>query len=194
MPTRPVPPPVGYKRTSGIVQPSCSASSSPIVFLPSRRYGSLSVERSNQPICGATFATTLPAVAIEPSMVKTLAPAIAASAIAAGGVPRGTITAHGSPQRLLRHVLVHLLEVVAHGEHLSALLADAEHALGVVAVPADRALDVADEAHRAVECISSGTVIGRRAPTFTAPRRGWAEIDRADSFRLIEVRPSPDRR
>src|SRR5213083_2384296 len=97
-------------------------------------------------------------------------------------------------QRLLRHVLVHLLEVVAHGEHLSALLADAEHALGVVAVPADRALDVADEAHRAVECISSGTVIGRRAPTFTAPRRGWAEIDRADSFRLIEVRPSPDRR
>src|SRR6266566_4364259 len=94
-------------------------------------------------------------------------------------------------QRLLRHVLVHLLEVVAHGEHLSALLADAEHALGVVAVPADRALDVADEAHRAVECISSGTVIGRRAPTFTAPRRGWAEIDRADSFRLIEVRPSP---
>src|SRR2546425_10020182 len=99
MPTRPVPPPVGYKRTSGIVQPSCSASSSPIVFLPSRRYGSLSVERSNQPICGATFATTLPAVAIEPSMVKTLAPAIAASAIAAGGVPRGTITAHGSPQR-----------------------------------------------------------------------------------------------
>src|SRR5947199_334019 len=97
-------------------------------------------------------------------------------------------------QRLLRHVLVHLLEVVAHGEHLSALLADAEHALGVVSVPADRALDVADVAHRAVECISSGTVIGRRAPTFTAPRRGWAEIDRADSFRLIEVRPSPDRR
>src|SRR5213596_2320132 len=89
MPTRPVPPPVGYKRTSGIVQPSCSASSSPIVFLPSRRYGSLSVERSNQPICGATFATTLPAVAIEPSMVKTLAPVIAASAIAARGVHGG---------------------------------------------------------------------------------------------------------
>src|SRR3989442_13812705 len=82
-----------------MVQPSCWASSSPIVFLPSSRYGSLSVERSNQPICGATFATTLPAVAIEPSMVKTLAPAIAASAIAAGGGPRGTITPHGSPQR-----------------------------------------------------------------------------------------------
>src|SRR5882762_9784737 len=52
-----------------------------------------------QPSCGATLATTLPAVAIEPSMVKTFAPPMAASAIAAAGVPRGTITAHGSPQR-----------------------------------------------------------------------------------------------
>src|SRR3989442_2436282 len=78
-----------------MVQPSCSASSSPIVFLPSRRYGSLSVERSNQPTWGATSATILPAVAIEPSTVKTCAPAISASATAAGGVPRGTITAHG---------------------------------------------------------------------------------------------------
>jgi hypothetical protein len=34
----------------------------------------LSVDRSNQPICGATFATTFPAVAMEPSMVKTVAP------------------------------------------------------------------------------------------------------------------------
>ena len=78
---------------------SCSASSSPIVFLPSSRYGSLSVERSNQPICAATRPTTLPAVAIEPSMVKTWAPAISASATAAGGVPRGTITATGRPAR-----------------------------------------------------------------------------------------------
>jgi hypothetical protein len=33
-----------------------------------------------------------------PSMVKTEAPAIAASAMVAGGVARGTITAHGRPQ------------------------------------------------------------------------------------------------
>jgi len=57
------------------------------------------VERSNQPISGATRATTLPAVAIEPAIVNTRAPAMAASATAADGVPRGTITAHGSPQR-----------------------------------------------------------------------------------------------
>src|SRR5947199_145970 len=84
---------------SGIRQSRSAASSRPIVFLPSSRYGSLSVERSNQPSSGATFAATLPAVAIEPSSVKTWAPAICASAIAAGGVPRGTMTATGSPAR-----------------------------------------------------------------------------------------------
>jgi hypothetical protein len=59
----------------------------------------LRVERSNQPIRGATRLTTFPAVAIEPSSVKTRAPAITASAMAAGGVVRGTMTAQGIPQR-----------------------------------------------------------------------------------------------
>jgi hypothetical protein len=99
MPTSPVPPPVGYSNTSGMRHSSCSASSRPIVFLPSSRYGSFSVERSNHWSSGATFAVTFPAVAIEPSMVNTWAPAICASATAAGGVPRGTITATGSPAR-----------------------------------------------------------------------------------------------
>src|SRR5205823_2528776 len=80
-----------WRRTSGIRQSRSAASSRPIVFLPSRRYGSLSVDRSNQPSSGATCAATLPAVRIEPSRVKTWAPAICASAIAAGGVPRGTM-------------------------------------------------------------------------------------------------------
>ena len=48
MPIKPVPPPVGYKMTSGNSQSNCSANSNPIVFLPSMRYGSFSVERSNQ--------------------------------------------------------------------------------------------------------------------------------------------------
>src|SRR3989442_13351030 len=78
-------------------------------------------------------------------------------------------------QRLLRHVLVHLLEVVAHGEHLAALLADAEHALGVVAVPADRALDVADEAHRMGSIAYRFRDIDRRrgAESNTTRRRAW---------------------
>ena len=59
----------------------------------------MSVERSNHPSKGATRETTLPAVAIEPSMVKTWAPAICASATAAGGVPRGTMTTQGRPHR-----------------------------------------------------------------------------------------------
>ena len=46
MPIRPTPPPVGQTMTSGTRQPSCSAISSPIVFFPSSRYGSLSVETS----------------------------------------------------------------------------------------------------------------------------------------------------
>ena len=36
-PISPTPPPVGYRITSGNVQSDCSASSSPIVFLPSMR-------------------------------------------------------------------------------------------------------------------------------------------------------------
>ena len=40
-----------------------------------------------------------PAVAMEPSTVKTKAPAMTASATAASGVPRGTTTATGTPAR-----------------------------------------------------------------------------------------------
>ena len=47
---------------------------------------------------GDACPTMRPAVAIDPSMVNTCAPAMTASAIPADGVPRGTITAHGSPQ------------------------------------------------------------------------------------------------
>jgi hypothetical protein len=39
-------------------------------------------------------------------------------------------------------------QVVADGEHLAALLAHRQEALGVVSGAADRALDVTDEAHR----------------------------------------------
>src|SRR5438876_12054226 len=50
-------------------------------------------------------------------------------------------------QRVLRHARLHALELVADGEHLTAALAHAKHALGVVPMAADRALDVAEEAH-----------------------------------------------
>jgi len=58
-------------------------------------------------------------------------------------------------QRVLRHARLHALELVADGEHLTAALAHAQHALGVVPMAADRALDVTDEAHDVVECIAS---------------------------------------
>ena len=80
-------------------QSSCSASSRPIVFLPSRRYGSFSVERSNQPSWGATRAHDLPGGGDGALDREDVRAGDRASAIAAGGVPRGTMTAHGSPQR-----------------------------------------------------------------------------------------------
>src|SRR6266850_1127129 len=45
---------------SGNSQSSCSASSRPIVFLPSIRYGSLSVEQLNQPRSRSPCVTSLP--------------------------------------------------------------------------------------------------------------------------------------
>jgi hypothetical protein len=50
-------------------------------------------------MAGATRDAIRPAVAIDPSTVNTAAPAMAASATAAGGVPRGTMTATRSPAR-----------------------------------------------------------------------------------------------
>ena len=44
-------------------------------------------------------AISLPAVEIEPSTVKTKAPAMIASAMAASWVPRGTTTTTGMPPR-----------------------------------------------------------------------------------------------
>ena len=46
------------------------------------------MERSSQPTAGATRPAIRPAVAIEPSIVNTLAPAMMASATAAAGVSR----------------------------------------------------------------------------------------------------------
>ena len=60
--------------TSGTVQPSCSASSSPMVFLPSIRYGSFSVEVSNQPTLALPSPTILPQSSIRPLTRYTAAP------------------------------------------------------------------------------------------------------------------------
>ena len=52
--------------TSGTSQPNCSASSSPIVFLPSIRYGSFRVEVSNQPVASRALPHQLAAVVDQP--------------------------------------------------------------------------------------------------------------------------------
>src|SRR2546427_8387725 len=52
-------------------------------------------------------------------------------------------------ERILADARLHALEVVAHDEHLPAPRADGQQPLRVVTVAADRALDVADETHRA---------------------------------------------
>src|ERR1019366_6091801 len=74
MPIMPTPPPVGQKIASGSSQPICSATSYPIVFLPSMRDGSLSVLTSNQPSFGPCSATIRPQSEINPSTSVTCAP------------------------------------------------------------------------------------------------------------------------
>ena len=72
MPINPVPPPVGYKMTSGSCQFSCSAISYPKVFFPSTRYGSFRVDRSNQPSVALRLATSRAQSVINPSTNVTL--------------------------------------------------------------------------------------------------------------------------
>ena len=99
MPINPVPPPVGYRMTSGSSQPSCSASSRPIVFLPSMRYGSLSVERSNQPIGSRPSPTRRPQSLIRPFTRYTRAPARCVSFRLMTGVSSGMNTNDSIPAR-----------------------------------------------------------------------------------------------
>ena len=64
----PTPPPVGYTITLGSLQPSCSAISKPMVFFPSSRYGSFSVDTSWYRARARTAAvTSLAASPITPS-------------------------------------------------------------------------------------------------------------------------------
>src|SRR4028118_5248 len=61
-----------------------------MVFLPSTRYGSLSVERSNQPRSRTPSATRAPQSVISPSSSSTSAPSARISSTMGAGVSRGT--------------------------------------------------------------------------------------------------------
>src|SRR5439155_25631764 len=83
------------------------------------------------------------------------------------GVQRGQLAEAIHPGRTRLQIVpadrgLHALEVVANRQHLATGLADRQHALGVVPPTADRALDVAGEAH---------AVTTRRRPV--ALRPGW---------------------
>src|SRR6266852_7971135 len=97
MPIRPTPPPVGYTITSGSFPPNCSHSSYPIVFLPSTRYGSFSVETSYQPSRSFCSATYLPQSEINPFSLTTFAPNAWHSITLAEGVSAGITITAGSP-------------------------------------------------------------------------------------------------
>ena len=92
IPTIPVPPPVGYKITSGSSHPNCSAISYPIVFLPSARYGSRSVDTSNSPNSAARSPEILPASVMNPSTSSKFAPLISTSMRFACGASLGINT------------------------------------------------------------------------------------------------------
>src|SRR5216683_4999352 len=83
--------------TSGSFPPYCSHNSYPIVFLPSKRYGSLSVETSYQPSRSLCSATYLPQSEIKPFSLTTLAPNAWHSITLATGVSAGITITAGSP-------------------------------------------------------------------------------------------------
>ena len=85
--------------TSGSDQPSCSASSIPIVFLPSIRYGSLSVDTSNQPSSSARSRTMRPQSSMRPSTRHVTAPWSSISERFTSGVSSGQYTADSIPAR-----------------------------------------------------------------------------------------------
>ena len=85
--------------TSGSVQPSCSASSNPIVFLPSIRYGSLRVDTSNQPSSSARSRTMRPQSSMRPSTRQVTAPWSSISERLTSGVSSGQYTTDSIPAR-----------------------------------------------------------------------------------------------
>src|SRR5260221_12953907 len=70
-----------------------------MVFLPSMRYGSLSVEASYQPRSAQAFFTTAPASAIEPGTSQTAAPYALVSRWMTCGVVSGITTTTWIPAR-----------------------------------------------------------------------------------------------
>src|SRR6266567_5660037 len=97
MPINPTPPPVGYKMTSGSLLSNCSHNSYPMVFLPSMRYGSFSVETSYQPSRSLCSATYLPQSEINPFNFTTFAPNAWHSITLAAGVSAGITMTAGIP-------------------------------------------------------------------------------------------------
>ena len=78
--------------TSGSFHASCSAISYPIVFFPSTRYGSFSVETSNHPSASFRCPTIRPQSSMRPSTSVTWAPYASHSIRKTFGVSRGMKT------------------------------------------------------------------------------------------------------
>ena len=97
MPMSPVPPPIGYTITSGSDQPRSSASSIPIVFLPSTRYGSFRVLRLNAPVRSAIRAVNRPQSEMSPSTRMRSAPHTTTSAWFTIGASLGMTTVACTP-------------------------------------------------------------------------------------------------
>src|SRR5438105_15754644 len=85
--------------TSGSFHSSGPATSNPLVFLPSMRYGSFKVDASYQPRSVQARFTTAPASAIEPGTRYTSAPYEAVSRTIVCGVVSGITTTTRSPAR-----------------------------------------------------------------------------------------------
>ena len=84
---------------SGSFQPRCSASSMPMVFLPSTRYGSFSVATLKNPSSSMSAASAAPASVISPATRRTTAPRARHSSTNSPGASCGMYTVAGTPAR-----------------------------------------------------------------------------------------------
>ena len=141
---------------SGSFQSNCSANSKPIVFFPSIRYGSFSVETSNQSICVKPSPTIRPQSLINPLTRQTFAPWRAISRTLTSGVSSGQNTNASIPARLL----------------YAASAAPALPFVGIAIrfIPSSLAILTAKESPRALN-----EPVGKRPSSFTRTRSSPAD-------------------
>src|SRR2546429_690563 len=149
--------------TSGTRHPSCSASSKPIVFFPSMRYGSRRVDAAYHPERSQQRLTPAPAAALEPPIRQTPPPYAAGSPTITPGTAFSrphrqelAVSQHRPGplvQRLAAHGIACAHQVVPDEQWTAVVLADLRELFEREVFSASRALEMGREAAHAARSI-----------------------------------------